>query len=139
MEQSNTSSANRPVRARVVVVACVDLRFIDPLVDWLREQGLRGAYDLRTHEGAALAVDRWLESVAVLDRLHAPEAIWIVDHAECGAYALAGEPNTREHHVVQLKSAQARVQARLGKPARVFFHPLGPDGRGAPAPEEVGP
>ena len=33
----------------------------------------------------------------------------------------------------------SRLQARLGKPVRIFYHPLGPDGRGASAPEEIGP
>ena len=31
-----------------------------------------------------------------------------------------------------------RLQARLGKLARIFYHPLGPDGRGAAVVEEVG-
>jgi hypothetical protein len=122
----------------VLVNACVDYRFADALIDWLRAQGLRGAYDLRTHEGAALAVDRWLDSDVVLNRLHDVEAIWIVDHADCGAYRLAGEANTRENHVQHLRAAQARVQAWIGKPVRIFYHPLGPDGRGAPEPEEIG-
>ncbi len=142
MEQSAPQSAptgsGEPVRARVLVNACVDVRFVDALIDWLRDQGLRGAYDLRTHEGASLAVDRWLESDRLLAPLHEVEAIWIVDHEDCGAYRLAGEPNTRENHVLRLKAAQARVQAWLGRPTRIFFHPLGPDGRGAPAPEEIG-
>ncbi len=125
------------VRARLLVVACVDVRFVDALVDWLRAEGVRGAYDLRTHEGAALRVDDWLQSAVLLDRLHRPEAVWIVDHEDCGGYLVAGESNTRENHVLRLKMAQARVQAWLGKPTRIFYHPLGPDGRGAQRPEEV--
>jgi hypothetical protein len=121
------------------VNACVEVRFIDALVDWLREQGLRWQYDLRTQEGGALYVDRWLESDVVLSRLHQVEAVWIVDHEDCGAYRLAGVPNTRAAHVERLKEAQARVQAWVGKPVRIFYHQLGPDGRGAPAPEEIGP
>ncbi len=130
-------AAGGGVRARVIVNACVDVRFIDALVDWLRGQELRGEYDLRTHEGASLAVDHWLESIALLSRLHGVEAIWIVDHEDCGAYRHVGEPNTRENHVQHLKAAQARVQAWLGKPTRIFYHPLGPDGRGAPAVEQI--
>ena len=129
--------AEPTVRAQLIVNACVDVRFVDALVDWLRGQGLRGRYDLRTHEGGALAVDHWVDSDIQLDRLHGVEAVWIVDHEDCGAYRLAGEPNTRENHITRLKAAQARVQARLGKPARIFFHPLGPDGLGAAAPEEI--
>ncbi len=128
-----------PHVVKVLVNACVDFRFADALVDWLRAQGLHGAYDLRTHEGAALAVDRWLESDVVLNRLHDVEAIWIVDHADCGAYRLAGEPNTRENHVMHLKAARARVQAWVGKPVRIFYHPFGPDGRGASTVEEITP
>jgi carbonic anhydrase len=136
-DSMESPGGNPSVRAEVVVIACADVRFVDALVDWLRAQGLRGAYDLRTHEGAALSVEHWLTSVISLDRLHQTREIWIVDHEACGAYGLAGEANTRENHVVQLKAAQARVQAWLGKPTRIFFHRLGPDGLGAPAPEEI--
>ena len=127
------------VKAEVIVNACVDVRFVDALVDWLRAQGLRGHYDLRTHEGAALTVDDWIGSAELISGLHGVEAVWIVDHEDCGAYSLRGEPNTRENHVLHLKMAEARVQARLGKPARIFYHPLGPDGRGAQQPEEIWP
>ncbi|HEY7065060.1 MAG TPA: carbonic anhydrase [Chloroflexota bacterium] len=126
-------------RARVLVNACVDFRFVAALVEWLHAQGLRDQYDLRTHEGASATVDQWLESEVVINRLHDVEAVWIVDHEDCGAYRLAGEANTRENHVLHLKAAQARVQAWVGKPVRIFYHPLGPDGRGAAAPEEIGP
>ena len=113
------------------------MRFVDALVDWLRAQSLRGQYDLRTHEGAALAVDHWIESVVLLDRLHQAEAVWIVDHEDCGAYRLRGESDAHENHATRLKAAQARVQAWLGKPTRIFFHRLGADGLGAAAPEEI--
>ena len=136
---AGASTAGPGVHARVIVNSCVDVRFVDAMVDWLREQGLRGEYDLRTHEGASLAVDRWVESDALLSGLHDVEAVWIVDHENCGAYRVAGEPDTRENHVVRLKMAQARVQAWLGKPVRIFYHPLGPDGRGAAFIEEIGP
>jgi hypothetical protein len=126
------------MRAKLLVIACVDYRFADALVDWLRGEGLRGQYDLRTHEGAALSVDRWLESAVVVSRLHEVEAVWLVDHEDCGAYRLLGEANTRANHVQHLKAAEARVQAWTGKPVRIFFHPLGLDGRGGAAAEEVG-
>jgi hypothetical protein len=126
-----------PVRAKVLVNSCIDFRFVDPLIDWLRALGLRGEYDLRTHEGCALTVDQWLQSDAAIDRLHDVEAIWIVDHEDCGAYNLWGASNTRENHVQNLLVAQARIQAWLGKTTRIFFHPLGPDGVGADAPEEI--
>jgi hypothetical protein len=131
------TAAPDDMRARVLVTACVDFRFADPLVDWLRAQGLQGQYDLRTHESASFAVDHWLPSAVAINTLHDVEAIWIVDHDDCGAYRLAGEPNTRENHVHHLKVAQARVQAWIGKPVRIFFHPLGPNGRGAPTIEEI--
>ena len=57
-----------PVRAKVLVNCCIDFRFVDPLIDWLRALGLRGQYDLRTHEGCALTVDQWLQSDAAIDR-----------------------------------------------------------------------
>src|SRR5215208_1191229 len=137
-ETAGARSGNPPVTAQLIVNACVDVRFVDALVDWLRAQGLRGQYDLRTHEGASLTVNHWLSSDAAIDRLHRVREIWIVDHENCGAYGLAGEPNTRDNHVARLKAAQALVQSWVGKPTRIFFHPLGPDGLAAPAPEEVG-
>ena len=125
------------VKAEVIVNACVDVRFVDALEDWLRAQGLRGRYDLRTHEGAALAVDDWIGSDELISSLHGVEAVWIVDHEDCGAYRLGDQSNSRENHILHLKMAQARVQARLGKPTRIFYHSLGPDGLGAAAPEEI--
>jgi len=136
-EGSLARGDNAPVTAQLIVNACVDVRFVDALVDWLRGQGLRGQYDLRTHEGAALAVNHWLTSDATIDRLHQVREIWIVDHEDCGAYRLAAEANTRDNHVARLKAAQALVQAWTGKPTRIFYHPLGPDGLGAHAPEEI--
>src|SRR5947207_12811618 len=79
-----------PVRAKVLVNSCIDFRFVDPLIEWLRALGLRGQYDLRTHEGCALTVDEWRQSDAAIDRLHDVEAVWIVDHEDCGAYNLRG-------------------------------------------------
>jgi carbonic anhydrase len=131
--------ADGAVRAQLVVIACVDVRFVDAVVDWLRAQGLRGQYDLRTHEGASLSVEDWLSSAVLLARLHNVRSIWIVDHEDCGAYRVGNQPNTRENHLLHLKTAQARAQAWIGKPTRIFYHPLGPDGRGAPGPEEILP
>ena len=125
------------LRARILVIACIDFRFADALVDWLRALGLRGQYDLRTHEGSAVSLTLWLESATVIDRLHNVEEVWIVDHEDCGAYRLRGEANTRENHALHLKTAQARLQAWLGKTTRVYYHPLGPDGLGATTVEEL--
>jgi hypothetical protein len=136
-DYTRPTDADAAVTAQLIVNACVDVRFVDALVDWLRAQGLRGQYDLRTHEGASLSVNHWLTSDAAIDRLHRVREIWIVDHQDCGAYRLRGESNTRDNHVARLKAAQALVQAWTGKPTRIFYHPLGPDGLGAPAPEEV--
>jgi hypothetical protein len=133
---SSTGNSTHPT-IQLIVNACVDARFVDALVDWLRAQGLRGQYDLRTHEGAALTVNHWLASDATIDRLHHVREIWIVDHEDCGAYRLGGEANTRDNHVARLKAAQALVQSWIGKPTRIFYNPLGADGLGAPAPEEV--
>jgi len=137
-ESPSPTRANVPVTAQLIVNACVDVRFVDALIDWLRAQGLRGEYDLRTHEGASLTVNHWLTSDATIDRLHQVREIWIVDHEDCGAYRLGGEANTRDNHVARLRAARTLVQSWVGKPARIFFHPLGPDGLGAPEPEEVG-
>ncbi len=125
------------VHAQVLVNACVDVRFIDALVDWLRAEGVRGQYDLRTHEGAALTVNHWLASDATIDRLHQVREIWIVDHEERGAYQVQGQPNTRANRVRHRKAAQVQVQTWVGKPTRIFYHPLGPDGLGAAAVDEV--
>jgi hypothetical protein len=129
-------AAGRPP-VRVLVNACIDFRFVDALTDWLRDQGLRGQYDLRTHEGCAATVEQWIESDVRIGSLHDLGEVWIVDHDDCGAYKLRGEPNTYENHVQHLRAAQARVQAWLGRPCRIFFHHRGPDGRGAATVEEV--
>ena len=121
----------------MLVNSCVDFRFVDPLIEWLRALGLRGEYDLRTHEGCALTVDQWVQSDAAMDRLHDVEAVWIVDHEDCGAYKLRDTSNTRENHVQNLLVAQARIQAWLGKPTRIFSPSPGPDGVGAAAQEEI--
>jgi hypothetical protein len=101
--------------AKVLVLACIDPRFINALQEYLIQQlGTLGySYDLFTLAGASLGGNgggicnytHWQEvlfqHIEVGLSLHNIQYIWIFDHLDCGAYqncVLGGNDSLTEHN-----------------------------------------
>jgi carbonic anhydrase len=101
--------------AQVLVLACIDPRFINALEEYLiQELGSLGfSYDLFTLAGASLGGNgggicnytNWQEvlfqHIEVALSLHNIQYIWIFDHLDCGAYKncnVAGDDSLTAHN-----------------------------------------
>jgi carbonic anhydrase len=87
----------------VLVVSCIDFRFITKVRDFLISLNLTDKYDLITIPGASLNINNIAASINTSIKLHNPTQIHVFDHEDCGAY---GEDNSRENHTENLRKAK---------------------------------
>ena len=73
-------------RCQAVVVGCIDLRFVEPQLNFLGSRGLAGDFDLISWPGGAVAADRvaLLDAVALACDLHQPSELVLIVHHDCG-------------------------------------------------------
>jgi len=106
-------------QAKVLVISCIDFRFITIIRNYLIDQGLGGKYDLITLPGASLNLEDATSSIATSITLHNPDEIYIFDHEDCGAY---GEDNSNEKHVENLDKAKKYLSNKYpGRLIKVFI------------------
>jgi carbonic anhydrase len=80
--------------AKVLVLSCIDPRFIDHLTNFLNHyKGVKKDYDLFNLAGAELGViekkhwrDTFFEHVDLALKLHKIKNIWVFSHLDCGMY-----------------------------------------------------
>jgi len=97
---------------RAVVLACTDVRFVEPLRSLLGSQGLAGDYDLVCWPGGALALttpDRpaLLDAVALAYDLHQPGELFLVVHHDCGRVGGSASFAGRQAETATLDTALA--------------------------------
>ncbi len=75
--------------ASVLVLSCIDLRFIDFLHHNL-SKSIHNDYDNLSLAGASLGALTWkdvyIKHVEIAYQLHKIREIWIIDHMDCGMY-----------------------------------------------------
>lgn len=93
-------------RAEVLLLTCMDYRFMDEVERFMTKKGYRNKYDHIVLAGASLgATDTFQEWTKVFNdhvelgkRLHGIKKVMVIDHQDCGAYKLQfGEDHTRSH------------------------------------------
>lgn len=98
------------------VVTCIDGRIHGPLGEWIRDRLGVDYLDLITEPGAdrmlatadPAALTRLLDAVGVSRTAHGSGTLVLAGHADC-----AGNPVSEAEHHEQLRSAAARLAARL--------------------------
>lgn len=101
-------------KAKAVIVSCMDFRFQKYVFKWLEENNLLGSTDIISIAGASrnlttptdeASKEFILKQIELSVSLHNPDTIYILDHQDCGGYALDGtipanleESIDYEHH-----------------------------------------
>src|SRR5579872_1549189 len=84
-------------QAKVLLLSCIDFRFIDKISRFMDESGYRGDYDYFILAGASLGVNQqefpewsptWWEHVDLALSLHSIQKIIVFGHEDCGAFRL---------------------------------------------------
>ena len=84
-------------KATAMVLACIDYRFVQTAIYYLEASVLDDKFDLTTLAGASLGYNQpkfkcWKETFEQLTKLaielHSITEIIVIDHMDCGAYAL---------------------------------------------------
>ena len=84
-------------KAKALVLSCIDYRFIDHTTNLLQLGPLNMKYDFTALPGSSLSFNQrkfkcwrttFLETVKLAIQLHHIGEIVVIDHMDCGAYAL---------------------------------------------------
>src|SRR3989344_83529 len=102
---------------KILVISCIDFRFVTKLRDYLVDQDLKGSYDLITVPGASLNIGEVLETIGLSFKLHNPKEVYIFDHEDCGAY---GTSDSLETHKENLRRAKEIINKEFGAKVKNF-------------------
>ena len=89
-------------QAQALVLSCIDFRFMTAEQYFLMNKNLGGKYDWTALAGASLAVtgfphqsdaEAFWDQLDISYRLHHIHKVIIIDHQDCGAYAMMIDPN----------------------------------------------
>ncbi|MBW4668488.1 MAG: carbonic anhydrase [Cyanomargarita calcarea GSE-NOS-MK-12-04C] len=89
-------------QAKTLVLSCIDFRFLTAERNFLRIKNLRDEYDWTALAGASLAVtgfphlydaEAFWDQLDLSYRLHHINKVIVLDHQDCGAYAIMIDPN----------------------------------------------
>lgn len=134
----NLPKQKQKTNARVLVLCCIDFRFVDDITRYMNDNGYWNDYDLFTLAGASLGYNVELlptsnqthnherpwtktfdQTVELAIKLHNIERIIVIDHFDCQAYktyyGLPQEPksDTISYHMNNLKRCIMTLQRRF--------------------------
>ena len=102
-------------KCEALVITCIDFRFWEAIVKYLKEEKEIGDFDITTFPGAAKMIVENKEgcpaksSADVSCNLHGSKKIIIINHADCGAYggrkAFASREEEKQKHLSDLRGA----------------------------------
>lgn len=124
-----------PGRGPVLLLSCMDLRFMDEIMQFMDEDGMTNRYDHITLAGASLGAmggdaalgptfpcltATFWEHLTWAYDLHGIKDVYLIEHRDCGAYGLmlgdAGKfPLTYDPAQDHERDCHARYAARLQK------------------------
>jgi carbonic anhydrase len=99
-------------RAKVLVLSCIDFRFLTAERYFLSRRNLWGEYDWTALAGASLAVtgfphpsdaEAFWDQLDISYRLHHINKVIVIDHQDCGAYAAMIDPNLSKNPELELQ------------------------------------
>ena len=89
-------------QTKALVLSCIDFRFLTAEQSFLKSKNLTDKYDLTALAGASLALtgfphksdaEAFWDQLDISYRLHHINKVIIIDHQDCGAYAMMIDPN----------------------------------------------
>ena len=94
--------------AKVLVLSCIDPRFIDKLTNYLNNyKGVQNDYDLFNLAGAELGVlakkpwrETFLEHIDIALKLHKIKKIFVFSHIDCGMYKVTYDMKEDDNHLL---------------------------------------
>ena len=119
------------VKAKALLLTCMDFRFFGLIAEFMKESGLEGKYDHVILAGAALgAVVRgkkhwhktFFDHLELAEKLHKIKAVVVLEHRDCGAYSPKGFGLLPEHptraeelrvHFEQVAKLEAKIPPHL--------------------------
>jgi hypothetical protein len=126
--QSATPAKAEVNQAQALVLSCIDFRFLTREHSFLRNKNLTDKYDLTALAGASLAVtgfphkadaEAFWDQLDISYRLHHIHKVIIIDHQDCGAYAMMIDPNLSKDpdrelqvHTDYLNRAYSSIRSR---------------------------
>ena len=121
-------SATAEHEAKALVLSCIDFRFVESEQYFLSLQHLSNQYDWTALAGASLALtgfphaseaEAFWDQLALSRQLHQIKKVIILDHQDCGAYAIKIDPNLSQDwereqqvHADYLNRAYWEIQKR---------------------------
>ncbi|MBE9218209.1 carbonic anhydrase [Dolichospermum flos-aquae] len=100
--QSATPAQAEVNQAQALVISCIDFRFLRAEYSFLNNKNLTDKYDLTALAGASLALtgfphksdaQAFWDQLDISYKLHHIHKVIIIDHQDCGAYAMMIDPN----------------------------------------------
>ncbi len=126
--QSTTPAKAEVNQAQALVLSCIDFRFLKKEQYFLRSKNLTDKYDLTTLAGASLALtgfphksdaEAFWDQLEISYKLHHIHKVIIIDHQDCGAYAMMIDPNLNKNperelqvHTDYLNRAYSLIHSR---------------------------
>jgi hypothetical protein len=92
------------------VITCIDFRFQDYINDWASKNIPPKSHDRVAFAGGVKNLDTILEQIGISKKLHDIKKLYLINHEDCGAYALEGTP---KRHAQDLKKAANQVKAQF--------------------------
>jgi len=108
----------------IVVLSCIDPRFVEKLSDYLQEDRGLDEYDLIVLAGASLGAeqDAWkkmfYDHMDLAIKLHKVTELWVFDHMDCGMYEKVfgiKRDDDRHRHYKELCKLKEQIHAKYPK------------------------
>lgn len=115
-------------QTKALVLSCIDFRFLTAERYFLRNKNLTDEYDWTALAGASLAVtgfphksdaEAFWDQLDISYRLHHIHKVIVIDHQDCGAYAMMIDPNLSKDperelqvHTDYLNQAYSSIRSR---------------------------
>ena len=126
--QSAQSAKAEVHQTKALVLSCIDFRFLTAEQSFLRNKNLTDKYDLTALAGASLALtgfphpsdaEAFWDQLDISYKLHHINKVIIIDHQDCGAYAMMIDPNLSKDperelqvHTDYLNQAYSSIRSR---------------------------
>lgn len=122
-------------KAQAVVLFCIDFRFKDATLEFLKHELQLADLDIVALAGACKNIaaperssdfETAIKQFEISSKLHAIKKIILIDHADCGAYGGSSVFETskkeRKAHVVNLRKAKKILQEKFPDKKIVLYY-----------------
>ena len=127
-----TALSPKEEKVTAILLTCMDFRYPQAIVDYMRDEGLAGDYDHVILAGASLGAvldsgehiklhwqRTFFDHVDIAIYLHAITTVYILDHRDCGAYRVfrglprpVPEDVEREAHEREMRKLKGEIESR---------------------------